>query len=73
MRDIEIVIWESFSETDRRIATVKVRKNGGITAIDSVRNRKTVAKVRARIELESVWRLVERTAAALARSDEIGG
>jgi hypothetical protein len=74
MAELEIVVWETFSPAeDRRIATVRVFENGGIAAYEGLRNRKSVARVQPRQEGESVWRVVERVARVLARSDEIGG
>jgi hypothetical protein len=67
-------LWESHSPTEeRRIATVRVFENGSVAAFEGGRNRKTVAVVPPRPAGESVWRVVERVAAVIARSDEIGG
>jgi hypothetical protein len=71
---IEIVVWESLSPNENhRVATVRVFEGGGVAAFERARNRKTVAKVTPRQPDESVWRVVERVARVLARSDEIGG
>ncbi|MHB8270976.1 hypothetical protein [Bradyrhizobium sp.] len=48
-----------------------MKANGAVIALD--RNRKTITGVKAQQPGESVWRLIERVAAKLANSDEIGG
>jgi hypothetical protein len=77
---LEIVVWVPFMpdapEADRiqfqrRLATVRVNANGVVVALD--RNRRTITGVGAHQPGESVWRLIERVAARLANSDEIGG
>jgi hypothetical protein len=77
---LEIVVWVPFEpdapEADRirfqrRLATVRVKANGAVVALD--RNRKTITGVKVQQPGESVWRLIERVAAGLANSDEIGG
>ncbi|MHB8267116.1 hypothetical protein [Bradyrhizobium sp.] len=72
---LEIVVWEPFPAGEepvrfqRRMATVRIMPNGAVVALD--RHRKTVTGVRPLQRGESVWRLIERVAAKMARSDEI--
>jgi hypothetical protein len=72
---LEIVIWEPFPEGEepvrfqRRMATVRIKPNGAVVALD--RRRKTITGVTPQQPGESVWRLIERVAARMARSDEI--
>jgi hypothetical protein len=70
MKYLEIVVSEQISEhEERRIATVRVFENGGVAAFERRNNRKTVAKVRAKQAGESMWRVVERVAATMAKWD----
>jgi hypothetical protein len=53
------------------VATVTVKPDGA--GIAQERGRKQLFGVTPRAPGESVWRVVERVARVLARSDEIGG
>jgi hypothetical protein len=53
------------------VATVRVKPDGHGVALE--RGRKQLFRVTPRASGESVWRVVERAAQVLARSDEIGG
>jgi hypothetical protein len=72
---LEIVVWEPFPPGEepvrfrRRMATVRIKPNGAVVALD--RHRKTITGVRPLQPGESTWRLIERVAARMARGDEI--
>jgi hypothetical protein len=72
---LEIVVWEPFPPGEDpvrfqwRMATVQIKPDGTVVALD--RMRKTVTSVRPLQPGESVWRLIERAAARMARGDEI--
>ncbi|MHB8270979.1 hypothetical protein [Bradyrhizobium sp.] len=74
-RPLEIVVWEPFPPGEdpvrfqRRMATVRIKPDGSIKVLD--RMRKTITRVRPLQSGESVWRLIERAAARMARGDEI--
>jgi hypothetical protein len=74
-RPLEIVVWEPFPPSEdpvrfqRRMATVRIKPDGSVMALD--RMRKTITRVRPPQPGESVWRLIERAAARMARGDEI--
>jgi hypothetical protein len=53
------------------IATVTVKLNG--TGLAQERGRKQIFVVKPRQDGEPVWRVVQRVAEVIARSDEIGG
>jgi hypothetical protein len=53
------------------VATVTVKPNG--IGMAQEHGRKQLFVVKPRKEGESVWRVVQRVAEVLARSDEIGG
>jgi hypothetical protein len=72
---LEIVVWEPFppgedpARFQRRMATVRIKPDGSVVALD--RMRKTITGVRPLQPGESVWRLIERAATRLAHGDEI--
>ena len=72
---LEIVVWEPFPAGEepvrfqRRMATIRIKPDGSVLALD--RMRKTVTGVRPLQPGESVWRLIERAAARMARGDEM--
>jgi hypothetical protein len=72
---LEIVVWEPFPPGEdpirfqRRVETLRIKPDGSVMALD--RMRKTITRVRPPQLGESVWRLIERAAARMARGDEV--
>jgi hypothetical protein len=73
---IKLVVWEPLPADHpargmQRVAMLRIKPDGAVVRFDG--RRRTVARVTRLQPGESVWRLIERAAALMARSDEIGG